>query len=149
MPSRISSTTPMPTCRVWKPCDVVRTHASAVRGAALAGRNTRAAREMLGGYLDGSLLGTVPPMECAMRAAQALTRHGETGRARLCRALSTLGRSVRPRTTRMARRIAALLRNESKTPEIVQCLRNWRWSPGGLLSLLLPRSNDAQARGEQ
>lgn len=105
----------------------------------LTARTTRASRESLGDYLDGSLLGSVPPMENALRAAQGLARMGESGRARLCRALGALGRSLRPSTARLSRRVADLLRQEERTPELTRCLRSWRWSPAGLLSMVLPR----------
>lgn len=112
----------------------------------LTSRNTRESRELLGRYLEGELLGAVPPMECAVCCARGLARMGDAGRERLGLALRALGRSLRPSTARLARTVAALLANEAHRPDVARCLKSWRWSPAGLLSLVLREPGGPEGR---
>jgi len=98
-----------------------------------------AALDALADYLDGNVPAVLPTSDFATRSISALLRHGDEGEDRLCRILDTLRTQWNSQRIEIGRLVRAALTPHRSRTRIDDCLKRWRWSPGGLLGAVMPR----------
>lgn len=102
---------------------------------------------LLGAYIECGLEGVTPRRGFARHAARGLLRAGEEGLARLLRCLETLGRTPQRLHVTLARVVIDVLRERRSDKRVARCVRRWKLSPAGLLSLTVRRANGSGTRG--
>jgi hypothetical protein len=103
--------------------------------------------EILGAYIDGSL-GVTPVHDAGVRAAHSLLRLKDPGVTRLYRSAARMRRSFDPRRAALGSRIVELLATEN-TERSRQCSRQWKFSPGWLVSRFIRRPDASHMRGDE
>jgi HEAT repeat protein len=104
------------------------------------------ALELLGAYVECGLEGVTPRPGFARCAARNLLDRGEEGLKRLMRCLETLGRTPQRLHVTLARVVLDALRSLRDDRRVAKCVRRWKLSPAGLLSLAVRRTNGSGAR---
>lgn len=105
---------------------------------ALSSVDSPGTTETLACYIEGRLPGGQPATEFARHAVRGLAGKGESGITRLSSVLLRLGRSLRPRRLRLARRILNALESRRDLPVVAKCLEDWHRSPAARISRLMP-----------
>jgi hypothetical protein len=103
--------------------------------------------ELLGAYIEDGLEQARSRPELARQAARGLLVKGDAGVERLCRSLDRLGRFPMPRRVRQAQVVVDTLRAVKDRKRVARSLGRWRFSPSGLMSLVLPGAEKVEAGG--
>ena len=112
----------------------------------LSGMQAPDATDLLGAYIECGLEDVTPRPGFVRPAARSLMQRGEDGLKRTMLCLETLGRTAQRLHVNLSRVVIEQLRPHRGDKRVARCLRRWKLSPAGLLSLTVRRSNGSGTR---